>query len=152
MGGWGSRVLNLWKCENTRFLRNFCSRYLSIFVDVCRYFHYFRFVSPKPLRWVGGVRCLGLFPKKNRFFSIDPFPKWPFSRLKCNFHLFHEWNTHQGTILILQFELEIPFFCHRGLTVTVTSTVLLVVGSITLFVIVTFFGILCGPWFLPSGL
>ena len=23
MGGWGSRVLNLWKCENTRFLRNF---------------------------------------------------------------------------------------------------------------------------------
>ena len=33
--GGGSRVLNLWKCENTRFLRNFCGRY-------------FRYVSPKP--------------------------------------------------------------------------------------------------------
>ena len=30
-------------------------------------------MSPKPLRWVGGVRCLELFPKKNRFF-LDPFP------------------------------------------------------------------------------
>merc|ERR1712012_1371706 len=26
---------------------------------------YFRYVSPKLIRWVGGVRCLGLFPKKN---------------------------------------------------------------------------------------
>ena len=40
---------------------NFCSRY-------------FRYVSPKPLRCVGGVRCLGLFPKKSRFFFY-PFPK-----------------------------------------------------------------------------
>ena len=31
-------------------------------------------MSPKPLRWVGGARCLGLFPKRNRFF-FDPFPK-----------------------------------------------------------------------------
>ena len=30
-------------------------------------------MSPKLIRWVGGVRCLGLFPKKNRFFY--PFPK-----------------------------------------------------------------------------
>ena len=60
MGGWGSRVLNLWKCENTRYVTG-KSRY-------------FRYVSPKPLRWVGGVRYLGLFPKKNRFF-FDPFPK-----------------------------------------------------------------------------
>ena len=37
-----------------------------MFVYICRYF---RYVSPKPLRWVGGVHCLGLFPKKNRFFS-----------------------------------------------------------------------------------
>ena len=25
-------------------------------------------MSPKLIRWVGGVRCLGLFPKKCRFF------------------------------------------------------------------------------------
>ena len=25
-------------------------------------------MSPKPLQWVGGVRCLGLFPKKNWIF------------------------------------------------------------------------------------
>ena len=25
-------------------------------------------MSPKLIRWVGGVRCLGLFPKKSRFF------------------------------------------------------------------------------------
>ena len=61
MGGWGSRVLNLWKSETTRFLRNFCGRY-------------FRYVSPKLKRWVGGVRCLGLFPKKIDFFY--PFPNW----------------------------------------------------------------------------
>ena len=30
-------------------------------------------MSPKPLRWVGGVRCLGLFPKKSWFF-FDAFP------------------------------------------------------------------------------
>ena len=41
--GWGPGFLN------------FCGRY-------------FRYVSPKLIRWVGGVRCLGLFPKKNRFF------------------------------------------------------------------------------------
>ena len=28
-------------------------------------------MSPKPLRWVGGVCCLGLFPKKNWLF-FDP--------------------------------------------------------------------------------
>ena len=27
-----------------------------------------KLVSPKLIRWVGGVRCLGLFPKKTRFF------------------------------------------------------------------------------------
>ena len=59
MGGWGSRVLNLWKCENTCFLRSFCCRY-------------FRYVSSKLIRWEGGVRCLGLFPKKNRFFLPLP--------------------------------------------------------------------------------
>ena len=73
MGGWGSRVLNLWKCENTRFLRNFCGRYFRYVTGKSRYF---RYVSPKPLRWVGGVRYLGLFPKKNRFFwtpSLTPY-------------------------------------------------------------------------------
>ena len=72
MGGWGSRVLNLWKCENTRFLRNFCGRYFRYVTGKSRYF---RYVSPKPLRWVGGVRCLRLFPKKIDFF-LDAFPYW----------------------------------------------------------------------------
>ena len=45
-----------------RFLRNFCGRY-------------FRYVSPKPQGWVGGVRCLGIFPKKNRFF-LGTFPQY----------------------------------------------------------------------------
>ena len=30
-------------------------------------------MSPKLIGWVGGVRCLGLFPKKSRFFFY-PFP------------------------------------------------------------------------------
>ena len=67
MGGWGSRVLNLWKCENTRFLRNFCGRY---FRYVTGKNWYFRYVSLKPLRWVGGVRCLRLFPKKKSIFFM----------------------------------------------------------------------------------
>ena len=82
MGGWGSRVLNLWKCENTRFLRNFCGRYFRYVTGKSRYF---RYVSPKPLWWVGGVRCLGLFPKKSRFFlclSLLRFDFYWWSR-KC---------------------------------------------------------------------
>ena len=33
---------------------------------------------------MGGVRCLGLFPKKNRFFFLDDFPKSFFSKLYSN--------------------------------------------------------------------
>ena len=36
---------------------------------------YFRYVSPKLIQWVGGVRCSGLFPKKCRFF-FTPSLSW----------------------------------------------------------------------------
>ena len=69
MGGWGSRVLNLWKCENTRFLRNFWVGVKSPKLDISA-----MWVLNWSGRWVGGVRCLGLFPKKIDCFY--PFPNW----------------------------------------------------------------------------
>ena len=48
-------------------------------------------MSPKLIRWVGGVRCLGLFPKKNQFFFTpsligeNDFAKYLNFNIPCDF-------------------------------------------------------------------
>ena len=90
MGGWGSRVVNLWKCENTRFLRNFWVGVKSPKLDISA-----MWVLNWSGRWVGGVRCLGLFPKKIDFFWAPSLSKG----IICCFDPVVEWELHvQGPI------------------------------------------------------
>ena len=51
-------------------------------------------MSPKPLGWVGGVRCLGLFSKKK---FLDPFPESEYEM----FHLLNKKTKKMAT--------ELPF-------------------------------------------
>ena len=68
MGGWGSRVLNLWKCENTRFLRNFWVGVKSPKLDISA-----MWVLNPSGGWVGSA-VQDFFLKKVDFFYA--FPNW----------------------------------------------------------------------------
>ena len=61
-------------------------------------------MSPKPLRWVGGVNCLGLFPKKNRFFFT------PSLILKTFTHLFPDLVVKYW-IHLYMFTVTVLFLC-----------------------------------------
>ena len=69
VGGWGSRVLNRLK-YNFLFKKLNAPNSLKSKINI---FKFFTLWSPKHAGWVGGVRYLGLSPKKNGCF-FDTFP------------------------------------------------------------------------------
>ena len=66
---------------------------------------------------MGGVRCLGLFPKKNRFFLVPSLSKISVCSDKC----FWMWNEEKGTFywsptfyLQVKYRLQGTFYCPKN--------------------------------------